>query len=135
MLQLPIQVRFNCTVDAFPSSEIMWLFKYRNLRGINYYGSKQLRQVNRHSIKSYRNRARQLKINNRILPHRKRSQEISFNPYKYRISEQILNETIKMSSIVINVESENDFGSYECYSNNTAGSKFAKFYIYGGMYF
>lgn len=133
MHQLPIQVRFNCTVDSFPSSEIIWLYKYRNLRGINYYGSKQLRQVNRQSIKSYRNRVRQLKIKqNRKVPHRKRSQEISFNPYKYRISEQVLNETIKMSSIVINLESENDFGTYECYANNTAGSKFAKFYIYGG---
>lgn len=113
----------------------MWMFNYRNLRGINYYGAKQLRQINRHSIKSYRyrKRVRQLRISNRILPYRKRSQENSFSPYKYRISEQISNDTVKMSSIVINVESENDFGSYECYSNNTAGSKFAKFYIYGGI--
>jgi hypothetical protein len=52
---------------------------------------------------------------------------------KYNIIEHSLNETFKQNTITINIENESDFGVYECYANNSAGSKSVKFYIYGGM--
>lgn len=59
-----------------------------------------------------------------------------FSPsLKFKISELTLNDTHKISSILINVENEFDLGTYECFANNTAGSKSVKFHIYGGMLF
>ena len=52
---------------------------------------------------------------------------------KYNIIEHSVNETFKLNTIVINVENENDFGTYECLANNSAGSKSVKFTIYGGI--
>ena len=54
---------------------------------------------------------------------------------KYVIKDYMINETYKSSSLIINIESEDDLGVYECFSNNTAGSKTEKFYIYEGINF
>jgi hypothetical protein len=51
---------------------------------------------------------------------------------KYNIIEHTINETFKQNMITINIENESDFGVYECYANNSAGSKTVKFYIFGG---
>ena len=51
---------------------------------------------------------------------------------KYTIRDFTFNETHKISMLTINVDSEDDFGVYECFSNNTAGSKSEKFYVYEG---
>ncbi|CAF0723143.1 unnamed protein product [Brachionus calyciflorus] len=132
--QIPTQIRFNCTVEAYPSADIIWMFNYRNLKGVNYYGAKQLRQINRHSIKNSKYRKKEKLFDSRNVIKRSDLLNTSSNlMHKYKITENLINETLKQSSLVVNVENENDFGTYECFSNNTAGSKFVKFHIYGDI--
>lgn len=52
---------------------------------------------------------------------------------KYNIITQSINETFKISSLIINVESDNDFGAYNCLANNSMGNKTVNFYVYGNQ--
>jgi hypothetical protein len=74
-------------------------------------------------------------MNNEIVANSYNYNQLYFTStsVKYNIIEHSINETFKQNMITINIENENDFGVYECYANNSAGSKSVKFYIYGGM--
>lgn len=138
---LPAQVKFNCTVNSYPESNILWLHKNLNLQS-KYQtndNNKKLRQT--HNNNSTRNKTntksnrRKPKNNNQYHPN---SIDETFNynlntlKMKYSVYFNILNETFKQSSILIDVDDENDFGVYECFANNSIGSKTIKFFIYGG---
>lgn len=143
---MPTQVKFNCTVNAYPDANIVWMFNNIDLREPFRQRVKKMRQAYREE--KYRNKgvgSRYIKNNfnnnnvnvnvDQVHRHgRNLAQKATDTASKYRIIEHALNETSRMSSIVINVENEHDLGVYECFANNTAGSKSIKFYIYGGKF-
>jgi hypothetical protein len=147
---LPAKVKFNCTISSFPSGNIFWIRNHKHLNPEHSANHKRLRS----SYTSGQSHAR--RMNNKTIRHRtthkhrhfirdsyksnpKRTRGYSFDDEfilkptnKYKIRDNAINDTLKLSSIVITIENENDFGVYECYSNNSAGYKAVKFYIYGG---
>ena len=135
----PAQVRFSCLVNSYPESEIMWVYSshLKEPSTSHHRGPKSQRQIilSKVSNKHYRNHRKfrrsltdeEIEKHGFILDN-----NLALNS-KYQISLQTINETFKESSIVINVENENDFGVYLCYANNSIGSKFFKFFIYGGQ--
>ena len=153
---LPAKVKFNCTINSFPSGNIFWIRNHKHLNPEHSANHKRLRSS---YTRGHLQHAR--RINNKTFRHRsshkhrnllaadshntnnnnnhKRRRGYSFDDEfilkptnKYKIRDHVLNDTLKLSSIVITIENENDFGVYECYSNNSAGYKAVKFYIYGG---
>lgn len=115
------------------------MFNYRNLKtNQNHAYSKKLRQTlneitSRLTIRATKNPKK--KSNSKTTRLGRNAVDHTDFPHfstKYKINEYLINETLKYSTILINVESELDFGAYECFSNNSAGSKAVKFYIYGG---
>lgn len=138
--KLPTQVRFNCTVSAYPLSNVYWTHSFRNKANTkrNNNSNKKLRETHK---KNRTNTNKERKLGNRNLAdHLDQSQlplehiQILNKISRYSVSEQTLNETLKQSSILINVENEDDLGVYECYSNNSAGYRAVKFHIYGDQF-
>lgn len=137
----PTQVKINCTVNSYPASDIIWLYRKNTNRRENGHHHKN-HKARRHHKNHHRNR--HLKHRQ----HHKRAEKshiideeseafvlennIILNPeLKYSIYLQVVNETFKQSSIIIDIEDEKDYGVYACFANNSAGSKSQKFYIYG----
>lgn len=141
-MKTPTQVKFNCTVNSYPESNIVWMKNYKDLKAINKT-SKKLRQalanepVVRHhkKVKKHNRTKAASKWSNRNTRDELSDNQNTYllnSVVKYSISDHVLNDTFKYSSLVLNVENEDDFGVYECFSNNTAGSKSVKFHVYGG---
>jgi hypothetical protein len=147
---LPAKVKFNCTINSFPSGNIFWIRNHKHLNPEHSANHKRLRSshtsghlhARRYNNKTFRHRSSH-KHRNLLAAsqnnNQKRRRGYSFDDEfilkptnKYKIRDHVLNDTLKLSSIVITIENENDFGVYECYSNNSAGYKAVKFYIYGG---
>lgn len=121
---LPVQVKFNCSVDSFPDSEIQWLFWNKPVDS--------LKKVKRHK-QIFNRKLRRNNLNQADDDIDLDVNLILTNRDKYSIYVQLVNETFKVSSLVIDIENENDLGVYSCYANNSVGSKSSKFYIYGGI--
>jgi hypothetical protein len=120
-------------VSAYPLSNVYWTHNFRSLasttKAKNSKRNKKLRETNKNG------REHRRKLGNRNLAENSEQQMQLLNHLpKYSISEQSVNETYKTSAILVNVESEEDLGVYECFSNNSAGFKATKFYIYGDQY-
>lgn len=135
MHKFPVQVRINCTVNSFPESDVQWLFMNQNLnKNGQKYETKKIKkhrqaiQLNSVSKKQRRTKSDdspddEIDLENSV---------ILTSKDKYSIYFQMINETSKMTSLVINVEDESDLGSYSCYANNSVGIKSAKFSIHKG---
>ncbi len=107
-----------------------------------HYTNKRLKskfKKTRKNLNRHRTKWVQRNVRNKALPNENalnNKQNYVLNSFdKYVIKDYMINETYKSSSLVINIESEDDLGVYECFSNNTAGSKTEKFYIYEGINF
>ena len=156
--KFPTNIKFECLVNSFPISNIYWTRnknnnkmnvsstnKYRGVtlrnrkslkNAINQNNQQQKQTAKKNQNKNTKNKSNR-KLGNRNLDDEKSLTEsvhiLNSNP-RYEINDIFLNETFKSSTIMINVESQDDFGSYECFSNSTAGFKSVKFFIYGGMF-
>lgn len=128
----PTQVKINCSVNSYPASDIIWI--YRNKRN---FQDKRLKRWHR---RQHKNRTHNLRHTRAELNHVVYEESEAFvlennlilnSELKYSIYLQSVNETFKQSSIIIDIESERDYGVYACFANNSAGSKSQKFYIYG----
>jgi hypothetical protein len=148
-------VKFNCTSYSYPESEIVWLYKGANLRSSNKKLKRQrhilsiaakakypIRNLTRHAHHKQRRTTKSYQANTAITPSHSSSSSSNANysehlsenfTLKYIINTHAINETFKLSTLLINVENEEDYGFYECFSNNSIGSKSAKFYIHGGI--
>ena len=173
---MPTQVKFNCSVNSFPDSNIVWMKNYRDLKVAMNKTSKQLRETllsssiqmeenedehtNSYHYTNKKLRSKTKKTRKNLNKYRikwinrnprnrvgandddsasedsKDDQNVVLNSTntKYIIEDFTFNDSNKLSSLTINVESEDDLGVYECFSNNTAGSKTQKFYVYGGKF-
>lgn len=158
---MPVKVRVNCTVSSSPESSINWIHNYINIKETNQQTLKRLRQaLDTNYVQQRTPHGGPVKLR-RIGGNRtthansgwKRttrsgrnapppSEVVNYNQLffptitvKYNIIEHLINETFKLNTLIINVENENDFGVYECFANNSAGSKSVKFHIYGGKIF
>ena len=129
----PTLVRFNCLVSSYPESEIIWMYS-SHLKDSSH-GKRQiiLSKVSHRHFKHHRNVRRLQTTDTQDVHEFVLENTLSHSSSeKYQISLQSMNETFKQSSIVINVEDENDLGVYSCHANNSIGSKSVKFFIYGG---
>lgn len=45
IMKLPTQVRFNCSVNAFPEGNIVWMHNYVNLKASINQAAKKLRRI------------------------------------------------------------------------------------------
>lgn len=131
----PVQVRFNCSVDSYPESDVTWMFMSGGSSIAHKSPKKRLRKtivlssltkVRRNNKMSEETAAAAADDdidmqNNLVLTSKE----------KYSIYFQSINETHKTSMLAIDVENESDLGIYSCYANNSIGAKSTKFYIYG----
>lgn len=117
---LPTQVKINCSVNSFPSSDIIWVYHSKRHR----HSKRRHRQEEDDEVDDV-NSESFVRKNNLIL-----NSELSYNIYL-----QAMNETFKQSSIIIDIVTEKDYGIYACYANNSVGGQSEKFYIFGGMQF
>ena len=130
----PTQVKINCTVSSYPSSDIIWIYRKKETQ---MHRQKRLQQHHNHN-KPRDRRVRHLHRTHHLIEDEDSEafvleNNIILNPeLKYSIYLQAVNETYKQSSIVIDIEDEEDYGIYACYANNSAGSRSQRFYIYGG---
>jgi hypothetical protein len=143
---MPVKVKINCTVNSYPESNINWIHNYINLKETNQQALKKMRQaLDLQQTKQQKKAARNNKLIKKNLQKdstdsNNKQEDFNTEPslyltsaiVKYNIIESVLNQTHKQSTLVINIENESDFGAYECFANNNAGSRSAKFYVYGG---
>jgi len=110
-------------------------YHYTNKR-LKGKSKKTRKNLNRHRTKWINRNARNKILSSENVLHSKEAllQNYVLNSLdKYVIRDYIINETHKLSTLFVNVDSEDDLGVYECFSNNTAGSKTEKFYVYAGL--
>ena len=119
---LPTQVKINCSVKSFPSSDIIWV--YHSKRHHHHHSKRSKHRRHEEEDELDNNNESFIRKNNLIL-----NSELSYNIYLHA-----MNETYKQSSIIIDVVTEKDYGIYACYANNSVGGRSKKFYIFGGMF-
>lgn len=139
--KVPTQVRFNCTLGSYPMGTVYWTHNFKNKRA-NAKRNKKSRETIKKSNSANKTGngitdRLSRKLGNRNLADQEvSSEQMKIINYmaKYSVNEQLINETYKIGTILINVENDDDFGLYECFSNNTAGHRAVKFYIYGDQF-
>lgn len=132
----PTQVKINCTVSSYPASDIIWIYRKKDTQS-------QRRKRLGHHLNAWnklhgRRRARHHHATHHLVEDEDSEAFVLENniilntEIKYSIYLQAVNDSYKQSSIIIDIESEKDYGIYACYANNSAGSRSQRFYIYGG---
>ncbi len=123
-------------------SNVFWTHSFRNRANTKRNNNaKKLRETNKKNRTTNNRDKISRKLGNRNLADSLDQSQLPLEHIqilntipRYSVSEQTLNETLKQSSILINVESEDDLGVYECYSNNSAGYRAVKFHINGDQF-
>lgn len=127
----PTQVKFNCSVHSYPTSDIIWIRKSTSNAAAKNQLIKSNYQTRNTQLLDDENSSESSEATAFVLENN----IILNSELKYSIHVQAVNETFKQSSILIDIENEKDYGIYACFANNSAGSQLKRFYIYGGKIF
>ena len=139
--RLPLTFTFDCLVQAFPMGHIYWtqvLPRHQPIKHHHTNSNKVRHTVAAAAVRLAKDRHHHRRQSGVLLSASDLDRDataLTNNNNKYLIDEVMINETYKRSSLTIRVDSEHEFGTYECYTNNSIGHRVAKFLIHGGKWF